>query len=62
MDESSAGIEIGGPSEGGEVETDEIGDVGLCCCQLRVSSREAQGENVCTLSVFFFAIETLRKY
>lgn len=62
MDESSAGIEIGGASEGGEVETDEIGDVGLGCCQLRVSSREAQGENFCILSVFFLAIETLRKY
>ena len=32
VDESSAGSEIGGTGEGGEIETDEIGDVGLGCC------------------------------
>lgn len=62
MDESGAGSEISSASERGEVETDEICDIGLCRCQLRVSSREAEGENVCILSVFLFAIESLRKY
>lgn len=54
MDERSAGSEVGGAREGGEVETDEIGDIGLGCCQLRMSGCEAEGENVCILSGFSF--------
>lgn len=54
MDQSSAGSEIGGASDGGEIKTDEISNVGLGCCQLRVSSCEAEGENVCILSIFVF--------
>lgn len=54
MDESSAGSEICGASEGGEVETDEMGDVGLGCCQLRVSGCEAEGENIYMLSILVF--------
>ena len=52
MDESTAGLKIGRASERGEVKTDEIADVGLSCCQLRVSGCEAEGENVCILSIF----------
>ena len=52
VDESSASIEKGGASERSEVKTVEIGDVGLGCCQLRMSGCEAEGENVYVLSVF----------
>lgn len=57
MDEISAGSEIGGASKGGEVETDEIGDVGLGCRQLRVSGCEAEGKDVCIISVFVCGIK-----
>lgn len=53
VDERSAGSEIGGASKGCEVKTDEIGDIGLGGCQLRVGGCEAEGENVCILSVSF---------
>ena len=56
MDKISAGSEIGGASEGSEVESDEIGDIGLSRCQLRVSGCEAEGENFYTVSVFVFWI------
>lgn len=32
VDEIGPRGEIGGAGDGGEVETDEIGDVGLSCC------------------------------
>lgn len=50
IDESSASSEIGGASQWGEVETDEIGNVRLGCCQLRVSGCKAESENVYVLS------------
>ena len=56
MDKISAGSEIGGASERSEVKTDEIGDIGLSCCQLRVSGCEAEGKNFCVVSVFVFGI------
>ena len=52
MDEIGSGSEVGCTSQGGEVESNEIGDVGLSCCQLRVSACEAKGEYVCIVSVF----------
>lgn len=51
MDEVGPGSEIGGAGEGSEVETNEIGDVGLSCCQLCVSGSETEGENVYIVSV-----------
>ena len=56
MDKISAGSEIGGASEETEVETDEIGDVGLSRCQLCVSSCEAKGENIYLESVLVSVI------
>ena len=53
MDERGAGSEIGGASKGCKVKTDEIGNIGLGCCQLRMGGCEAEGENVCILSVSF---------
>ena len=57
MDEISPGSEIGGPSKGSEIETDEIGDVGLSCCQLCMSGSETEGENVCIVSVLVFGYQ-----
>ena len=52
MDEIGSGSEIAGPSERGEIESNEIGDIGLGCCQLRVSACEAKGEYVYIASIF----------
>ena len=52
MDEIGSGSQIGGTSEGGEIESNEIGDIGLSCCQLRVSACEAKGEYVYVVSIF----------
>ena len=52
MDEIGSGSEVGYTSQRGEVESNEIGDVGLSCCQLRVSACEAKGEYVYIVSVF----------
>ena len=46
MDKIGSGSQIGGTSEGGKIESNEIGDIGLSCCQLRVSACEAKGEYV----------------
>ena len=51
MDEIGSGCEIGGTSEGAEIESNEIGDIGLSRCQLRVSVCEAKGEYVCFVLV-----------
>ena len=52
MDEIGSGSKIRGTSERGEIESNEIGDIGLSCCQLRVSACEAKGEYVCIASMF----------
>ena len=52
MDEIGSCGQIGGTSEGGEIESNEIGDIGLSCCQLRVSACEAKGEYVYIVSIF----------
>ena len=51
MDEIGSSSEIGGTSERGEIESNEISDIGLSCCQLRVSASEAKGEYVCIASI-----------
>ena len=56
MDENSAGSEIRGAGEGGKVKTDEIGDVGLGCCQLCMSGCKAEDENVYILLIFVIGI------
>ena len=52
MDKIGSGSKIRGTSEGGEIESNEIGDIGLSCCQLCVSAREAKGEYVYIASIF----------
>ena len=51
VDERSAGSKVGGASKGCKVKTDEIGDIGLGGCQLRVGGRESESKNICILSV-----------
>ena len=53
MDERSAGSKVGGASKRCKIKTDEIGDIGLGGCQLRVGGCESESKNVCTLSVSF---------
>ena len=53
MNERSAGSKVGGTSKGRKIETNEIGDIGLGGCQLRVGSCESESKNVCSLSVLF---------
>ena len=52
MDEIGSSSEIGGTSERGEIESNEIGDIGLSCCQLCVSACEAKREYVYMSSDF----------
>ena len=52
MDEIGSGSKIRGTSEGAEIESNKIGDIGLSCCQLRMSACEAKGEYVYTASMF----------